>query len=251
MTTLIRDWFSYYNLLIFDEIDSTNDEAKRLAREGVLGDFIVWAKKQTKGKGRYGKQWISPEDNLYLSILQSTITDPERAAQLSFVTAVAVGEAVISLTSTDALSYKWPNDILLNGKKLGGILLESENSSSGNKLDFLVIGVGINIKDFPGKVDMPATSLLAEGYPDVMSDQLLDRIMQYFCAWLSEWQKNGFKKVREAWLKHAVNRGKVITVNTPTERLSGVFETLSEDGALELKLAGGQTCFISSGEVFF
>jgi BirA family transcriptional regulator, biotin operon repressor / biotin---[acetyl-CoA-carboxylase] ligase len=251
MTKIIRDWFANYNLIILDEIDSTNDEARRLARDGVTGDFIVWAKQQTKGKGRYGKQWVSPEGNLYLSLLLTSITDVNRASELSFVTAVAVGEALMALTSREKVGYKWPNDILFNGKKLGGILLESEVSSRNSELDFMVIGLGINIKHFPEKVDYPATSLLAEDYADIISDQLLDTIMQHFCYWLGQWQSQGFSVIRQTWLQKAINLGNVITVNTPNERLSGVFETLREDGSLELKLAGGQICLISSGEVFF
>jgi BirA family biotin operon repressor/biotin-[acetyl-CoA-carboxylase] ligase len=251
MTKFIREWFAYYNLIIFDEIDSTNDEARRLAQEGVLGDFIVWAKKQTKGKGRYGKQWISSEDNLYLSLLLTSVTDAELASELSFVTAVAVGEALMSLTSQKKIGYKWPNDILCNGKKLCGILLECERSNQQSALDFLVIGIGVNIKDFPANMDTPATSLHAEGYTDIINDQLLDTVMQHFCYWFEQWKEQGFAVIREAWLKKALNLGKVITVNTPNERLSGVFETLREDGCMELRLAGGQLCLISSGEVFF
>jgi len=251
MTKTIRDWFASYNLLIFDEIDSTNDEARRLVEEGVAGDFIVWSKKQLKGKGRYGRQWISPEGNLYLSILLAQPIESSLAAQLSFVTAVAAGEALSSIVGADRIGYKWPNDVLLNGKKLAGILLESQSVASSTVLDFLVIGIGINIKNFPEGTDYPATSMQAEGAVSIINDQMLDIFMQHFCYWRKQWQERGFELIREMWLERAINRGQVITVNTPNERLSGVFETLQADGSLELKLAGGQVCKIASGEVYF
>src|SRR5206468_1374206 len=144
----------------FDRIGSTNDEATALARAGAGSGTLVWAAEQNTGRGRRGRSWRSPPGNLYLSLVQRPECSPASAAQLGFVAALGLGDAITELGLRP--SYKWPNDVLVNRRKLAGILLESEMTAGGG-LDFVVIGVGVNIAVAPEGVEFPTTSLVAEG----------------------------------------------------------------------------------------
>ncbi|MEI7670065.1 MAG: biotin--[acetyl-CoA-carboxylase] ligase, partial [Pseudomonadota bacterium] len=141
-----------YHLLAFDSLDSTNEEAKRLAANGGMHGAVIWSKLQTDGKGRMGRKWVSEEGNLFCSILLSPDTDIQSFSQLSFVASVAAIETIRSILPDEAenINCKWPNDILMNGKKIGGILLESfetidSSKSENNKTRWVVVGIGINI----------------------------------------------------------------------------------------------------------
>ena len=153
-----------YRLAAFESLDSTNAQARRMATDGVPDGTVVWAASQTAGRGRQGRQWQSPKGNLYCSIVIRPEMPAAEAAQLSFVTALALGDAVSDLLPGGAeLHYKWPNDLLLGGCKLAGILLES-SGAVGGRLDWLVVGAGLNVADHPDVTDgYRATSLRAAG----------------------------------------------------------------------------------------
>ena len=152
-----------YHLLSFDALDSTNEEAKRLARGGGCRGAVIWAKKQSEGKGRMGRSWVSSEGNLFVSVLLQPEKPLKEFAQLSFVTAVAVIESLEALLAEGhALQCKWPNDILLNGRKLGGILLESFQTGEGSQ-PWVVVGVGVNVDSYPPRTEFPATCLKEAG----------------------------------------------------------------------------------------
>ncbi len=145
-------WLRSFNLLMFDDIDSTNTEAKRLAECSVDGDFVIWAKSQNNGRGRAGKEWISEEGNLYMSLLLRPRCAFVHYSEISFVTAISVGEVIFDLVAgcegfkEMTSGYKWPNDILVDGKKISGILLETLPYSVSNSEErWLIIGIGINI----------------------------------------------------------------------------------------------------------
>ena len=153
---------SFYRLVAHERIASTSDEAKRLAAEGAPAGTLVWARVQTAGRGRQGRAWISPAGNFYASLILRPPVSVASAAQLGFVAALAVADACLAFAPEAALSLKWPNDVLLSGRKLAGLLLESQSHGDG-ALDWLVLGIGINLATYPVEVEYPATALAATG----------------------------------------------------------------------------------------
>jgi BirA family biotin operon repressor/biotin-[acetyl-CoA-carboxylase] ligase len=238
-----------YRVHYYETIGSTNDEAKRLARAGAPEGTLVWAAEQTAGRGRRGRSWASPPGNLYLSLVLRPGGPPGRAAQLGFVAALALGEALDQVTGTRlALRFKWPNDILANGNKLAGILLESETDRSG-AVDFLVIGTGVNLVSGPNAAEYPATSLAAEGLGTLPPEPLLEAFVRRFDRWASRWRGEGFVPVREAWLTRASGIGQAILVRLERTTLAGRFVDLDENGALLLDAADGRRR-VAAGDVF-
>ena len=241
-----------YGLAVFETLDSTNEQARRLAIDGAPDGTVVWAKSQTAGRGRQGRQWQSPEGNLYCSIVVRPEMTAGDAAQFSFVTALALGRGVSDLLPDDTdMRYKWPNDLLLNGRKVAGILLESSGVAAG-RLDWLVIGVGLNVEEYPDIADgYPAISLRALGAEPLTVQALLTRFIVGFAHWRARWQNEGLSVVREAWLDRAARLGENIAVHLPDGQLSGRFSGLDEGGALLLDLPDGSRRTITAGDVFF
>ena len=213
---------------------------------------------QTAGRGRRGRSWLSPPGNLYLSLVQRPDGAPARAALLGFVAALGLGDALGSLIHGDTLAalggpalqlrYKWPNDLLANGKKLAGILLESETAAS-DRVDFVVIGIGVNIAHAPRDVEFPATSLAAEGVTGITPAVLLEDFVRHFAGWVRRWRAEGFAPVRAAWLAAASGLGERVRVRLERQTLLGRFQGLDDDGALVLDAAEGRRR-IAAGEVF-
>jgi len=228
-----------FRLLRYETLGSTNDEAKRLARDGAAGGTIVWAGEQTAGRGRRGRQWASPPGNLYMSLLWRPECAVAEAAQLGFVAALALAEAI----DHAELRFKWPNDLLLGGKKIAGILLECETGAG-----FVVIGMGVNLASFPGGTETPATSLAAEGI-DRTPEALLERFAEGFARWETRWREGGFAPIRAAWMLRAGGLGEEIRVRLENTTLHGRFLDLDEAGALLLGQAGGQRR-IAAGDIF-
>ena len=241
-----------YRLAAFDSLDSTNEQARRLAMDGALDGTVIWAKRQTAGRGRQGRQWQSPEGNLYCSIIVRPTVQAREAAQLSFVTALALGQAVSGLLPDCVeMRYKWPNDMLLDGRKAAGILLESSGVADGG-LDWLVIGAGLNVEDYPDVTDgYRATSLREVGVGPVALQDILAHYIDGFAHWRERWQNDGIATVREAWLERAAQLGEDITVRQPNGQLKGRFFGLDEVGALLLDLPDGSRRTITAGDVYF
>ena len=238
-----------YRLLRYHRIGSTNDEAKTLARAGAAAGTIVWAGEQTAGRGRRGRLWLSPPGNLYLSLIMSPMAAPAHAAQLGFVAALALAEGIGALCGPSLdISCKWPNDILIAGRKLAGILLESE-IGDGEAIDFVVIGSGANLASRPDDVEYPATSLAEQGFPGIAPDRLLPAYIGRFDAWARVWLADGFAPIREAWLARAAGLGRDIRVRLERATLCGRFLDLDESGSLVLDTAQGRRR-IAAGEVF-
>jgi len=242
-----------FRLLHFPSIGSTNDEAKTLARAGAPEGTLVWADEQTAGRGRRGRAWLSPPGNLYFSLVQRPGSAPAHAAQLGFVAALGLGDALLALTGNALqLSYKWPNDLLASGMKLAGILLESETGTS-ERVDFVVIGAGTNLASKPGNVEFPATSLAEQGFANVTPALLLQAFARHFATWAQRWRYEGFAPVREAWLARASGVGEDIRVRLERSTLTGRFHDLDQDGALLLDAPadqGGGRRRIAAGEIF-
>jgi BirA family transcriptional regulator, biotin operon repressor / biotin---[acetyl-CoA-carboxylase] ligase len=239
-----------YRLICYDSIGSTNDEAKRLAHDGAAGRTLVWALEQSAGRGRRGRTWVSPRGNLYASLILRPDCAAGRAAQLGFVAALAVGGALGALLPrVGGLSYKWPNDVLVNGRKIAGILLESEMVSF-ERLSFVVLGVGVNLTASPQGTEFPATSVLEEGLGMVAPEATLAEFTGQFQSWETRWRADGFAPVRAAWLAAAATtRGEPVRVRLATSSLHGRFLDIDEEGALLLDVAGERR-HISAGEVF-
>ena len=240
-----------YRLVALEEVDSTNSEAKRLADAGAEDGTLVWARCQTGGYGRQGRAWSSASGNLFLSLVVRPDCPLSTAAQFSFVAAVALGDAIGSVASPlIEVTYKWPNDVLLNGRKAAGILLESK-AGADQKLEWLVIGVGANISSFPSETRLPATSLHFEGCPpSVSAVDLLEAFARHMMSWINIWLDDGFAPVRQAWLRHAQGLKEQIEVRLPQETLLGTFTDLDPSGTLVLTLPDGSERRIAAGDVY-
>lgn len=238
-----------YRLLRYDSIGSTNDEAKALAHAGAAQGTMVWAGEQTAGRGRRGRLWLSPPGNLYLSLIMRPAVAPARAAQLGFVAALALAEGVGALCGPALdIRCKWPNDILVAGCKLAGILLESEIADN-DRIDFVVIGAGANLASRPDAVEYKATSLTEQGFPGIGPEHLLRAYVGRFDFWVRIWREDGFAPIRAAWLTRAAGLGAEIRVRLERTTLFGRFLDLDDDGALLLGTAEGSRR-VAAGEVF-
>ena len=236
-------------LLRYDTLGSTNDEAKHLAEAGADDWTVVWAREQTAGRGRGGNAFDSPAGNLYMSGILRPARAAASAAQLGFAATLAVGEGVARhLRSGRDLRYKWPNDVLVDGRKLAGILLESAAAQDG-ALAWLVVGIGINVASHPSGTAWPATSLEALGSEPIEIEDLLRDVVASFQVETDRWLREGFAPIRAAWLARAYGLGQPVGVRLPREHLSGRFVDLDCDGVLLLETAQGHRR-IAAGEIF-
>jgi BirA family transcriptional regulator, biotin operon repressor / biotin---[acetyl-CoA-carboxylase] ligase len=239
-----------YRLIKLIDIDGTNAEAKRVALSGVdltHESIVVWAETQTAGRGRRGREWISPKGNLYCSLLFNPKCCASDAGQLGLVASLALQRFISRFTNH--VECKWPNDVLIQGQKVSGLLMETEANSKGD-LTWLVLGVGVNISHHPEDMPFPATSLFAVGQEGITVAQMLEGFICEMDQLLSEWRKTGFSATRTEWLSVAAGLNQDITVRLPNDTLSGVFAGLDTNGALILDGPDGfQT--INSGDVFF
>jgi len=238
----------------FDEIDSTNEEARRLGDRGEQGPVWIVAARQTAGRGRRGRAWESPSGNFMGTLYLTPRCGAREAGELSFVAAVAVHDAVSSLLPPPlrpALRLKWPNDLLHERAKLAGILLES-SGVAGAEVAWVAIGMGVNLAMHPQGLEYPATSLAAMGVSGVTADDALVALDAAFTRWLAVWRGvQGFAAIREAWLKRAEGIGGRIAVRLSSGTMEGIFEGLAPDGALQLRLDDGTLHLVSAGDVFF
>jgi BirA family biotin operon repressor/biotin-[acetyl-CoA-carboxylase] ligase len=234
-------------LIAHEVLGSTNAEALRLAREGGHGPLWVTSGRQTAGRGRRGRAWISPVGNLHATLL---LTDPAAAdhwPQLSFVAALAAHDAVVEVAADlkRLLAIKWPNDLLLAGAKLGGILIEAESGISA-----LAVGIGINCASHPTDTDFPATDLAAAGAP-VSPAPLFGALSVKMLGRLAQWNAGeGFSTIRADWLARAAGMGESVRVRLAERELVGRFEALDEAGGLVLRLPDGNATTIAAGDVF-
>jgi BirA family biotin operon repressor/biotin-[acetyl-CoA-carboxylase] ligase len=241
-----------YRMMAFDELDSTNDEAKRQALAGAPDGTVIWARSQSAGRGRRARNWVSPPGNLYCSILMRPSRMPAaQAARFSFLAALAAFDALVAAGVARGLAVKWPNDLLLNGRKVAGILLES--SLRGDRdLDWIVAGVGMNLTSHP-EIDapIPASDLAAEGFAAPAPDELLAGLVDAFERWRTCLSGQGFAPVREAWLERAMGRGKAVRVELEGSTIEGRFADLSSGGEMIVELDDGARRAIAAGDVFF
>ena len=239
-----------YALIALDEAGSTNDEARERAAGGAPDGTVVWARVQRAGRGRRGRSWVSPPGNLYFSVILRPACEARNVAQLSFVAALAVLDLVDESLPGRA-RCKWPNDVLVDGSKVAGILLESA-LGPGGRVDWVVLGIGVNLASHPGiEGSIPSTSLSAAGGPTLVPEEALRSVLAALARRRREWETQDFAAVRSAWLARAYGLGGPVRVANGERRLAGIFEGLDEGGALVLAQPGGERLSIAAGDVRF
>ena len=241
---------SGYAVASFDDIDSTNEEARRRALGGERGPLWITARRQTAGRGRRGRAWESPDGNLMATLLIAPGVPAPEAAGLSFVAALAVHDLIAAYAPRAVVRVKWPNDVLIDGKKAAGILLESGSEAGVGVLPWLAVGIGVNLAHAPEGTPFPATFVGAHG-PAPTPSEALAELAEAWETRFRVWRVSGFAAIREAWLAVAAGLGQDIEVRLPGETLTGRFETLMPDGALSLLLPSGVRRAVTAGEVFF
>ncbi|MDA0787557.1 MAG: biotin--[acetyl-CoA-carboxylase] ligase [Proteobacteria bacterium] len=231
-------------LIVRDSVGSTSEEAKALAADGAAGLTVVWAREQTAGRGRHGRSWNSPRGNLYMSVLLRPDCAIAEAPQIGFVVGAAMARAIRAVAGAD-VELKWPNDLLLGGAKLSGILLESAACADG-RLDWVVAGIGVNVDSQP---DVPgATCLRAAGH-DITVEALLEAFLPNLVELLGVWARDGFGAIRAVWSALALAVDTELTVKLPDGVKAGVFAGIDERGNLMLATDTG-TEHIAVGDVF-
>ncbi|TMV08003.1 biotin--[acetyl-CoA-carboxylase] ligase [Ruegeria sediminis] len=249
----MSDWPQGYGLHILQEVDSTLNEAARIAPQ-ARGPVWIMAHHQTAARGRRGRAWANPKGNLAATLLLRPDAAPKRAALRSFVAALALFDACVAVTGrADGLSLKWPNDVLLNGGKLAGILLES--TGQGRGISHLAIGIGVNLVEAPrpAVVEPNAVrpvSLLSETGAQVEAEDFLTELAAAYAHYETQFVTYGFEPIRTAWLGRAARLGEVITARTATSETVGTFETVDADGNLVLNTAKGRVG-IPAADVYF
>ena len=230
-------------------VGSTNVEAIEAARAGDPGRIWFTASRQMAGRGRRGRTWVSEGGNLYASVLLIDPCPPRRLGDLPMLCCVALADAVEAATGRLGwVSIKWPNDLLIEGAKISGILLESETMADGRLA--VVAGFGVNCSRHPGSTLYPTIDLAALGYR-VAPDTMLSFLAAAMASRLDEWRAGGgFGAIRASWLKRCVGLGGPVTVRLPDREIEGIFRALDEDGQLLLETSSG-TMTISAGDVFF
>ena len=224
------------------ETASTNDDVAALARAGAAEGFWLRAERQTAGRGRQGRDWVSPAGNLYASTLVRLQPKDPPAPTLALVAAVALQEAAEAFGVEPRI--KWPNDLLVDGAKLSGILLERAD-------DAVVVGLGVNLAHYPVAIDRPATSIAAVTGNAPDPDVFLLALAESFARWLYRWRAEGLAPVRTRWLEKAHPIGSALTARLPDgSSLDGLFDGLDETGALRLRLADGAVHVIHAADVF-
>jgi BirA family transcriptional regulator, biotin operon repressor / biotin---[acetyl-CoA-carboxylase] ligase len=231
----------------YDVVGSTNAEALASARAGDAGPLWIRALAQTAGRGRRGRAWTSPAGNLYATLLLSDPGPAAMAPQLSFVAALTVHDAIVAAAKPHplALMLKWPNDVLCNGAKVAGILIEGE----GRPLA-VAIGIGINCQQHPTETTYPATDLREAGV-DVSPEQLFELLASAMQRRLAQWNRGqDFASIRTDWLARAHAAGTELSVRLGEHVSTGSFETLDEAGRLVLRRTDGNTEAVMAGDVF-
>jgi BirA family biotin operon repressor/biotin-[acetyl-CoA-carboxylase] ligase len=234
----------------YDELDSTNAEARRRAEAGEGGPVWITALTQTAGRGRRGRAWSTVTGNLAATLLFATDKPAGEAAQVSFIAALAAADLADTCLGPGAASLKWPNDLMIHGKKAAGILVES--GARGDGTLWLAVGIGVNLAHAPTDVERPAVSF-AEfmSAPPPKPRAALDVLAARFESWRSLWAAEGFAPIARAWTERAHGLGAPCEARLPNQTHRGVAEGLDLDGALRLRLDDGAVLRITAGDVFF
>ncbi|WP_341808713.1 biotin--[acetyl-CoA-carboxylase] ligase [Wolbachia endosymbiont (group E) of Neria commutata] len=269
---MVSETFEGFNIHHYKEVSSTNEEALDLIDKGISTETVIIADKQTKGRGRTGKSWVSPEGNFYGSLIINQATDISTLTELTFIAALAVGNTLLSFINDSNIQYKWPNDILIDNKKISGILLERKSNSN-----WLVIGIGININHAP----LPEATCISRFFAqstDISESHpvipVLDTGIHSSFSWIpasragmtpldllkeliinsnklrKEWLLSGFDAIREMWLQRAFKLNKQISIKLADKLYEGAFTDIDKSGRLILQQKDGSLIYFDAGELF-
>ena len=244
-------WPEGVERLVFDELTSTNDRASELARQGQ-GPTWVLAHHQTGSRGRRGRAWAFKPGNFAASYLVWPQRPHPEFAQMSFVAALALLETTRSFLTTSELKLKWPNDLLIAGKKVSGILLESVDGPAGKGL---IVGIGVNLVHAPPKAELEDRALPATAFSEHLAtppdaETFLAALAPEFARWQRIWEQSGFAPIREAWLASAVGLGQNVTARLPNAEHKGVFEDIDVDGSIVIRTPSGRLT-LPAADIYF
>jgi BirA family biotin operon repressor/biotin-[acetyl-CoA-carboxylase] ligase len=245
--------YQFKNYLIhqFDEVESTNDLAFSLAEnKQIFANQIIVANKQNKGRGRLNRNWESPKGNLYFSLVLQPQIAVEKISQISFVAVCALQIAVAKIFQQQnivtEIQNKWPNDLLIDQKKVAGILLESKIS---NKIcDFVILGIGVNINSNPPQTLFPSTNI-GNFSCEISASKMLEFFLEEFENLYENWLNFGFKNIRNLWHKNAYNLNSKININLGKSKIEGLFQEIDKEGNIVIKNHNNETKKISFGDV--
>lgn len=236
--------------LMLDTVDSTMAEAERQAESGRTGPLVVCARTQTGGTGRHGRDWASPPGNLYWTMLLDAEADRALDAGLAFAAGLAVMDALADRGVPSArLGLKWPNDVLLDGRKIAGVLARSTLTGSARRT---VVGIGVNLCVAPSGTAYPATSMAESGLPPPPVEAIRDALTAAFLARRADWHRLGLTGVRDAVAERLQGVGEPVRIALDRDRtqlLTGMHEGISADGALCLRTKDGVLHELVAGDV--
>lgn len=232
-----------------DLIGSTNDLARERAIAGAVEGMVIRADRQSAGRGRRGRAWSSPAGNLYCSLILRPDRSPAATGTLSFVTVVALGDVLDELLPHCSIRHKWPNDLLVENRKISGILLESVGTGT-EPMPAVVIGLGVNIVSHPDHSLYPSTDMMEQGAAPISAPDLLDRFLLRFAYHYDIWRQDGFTAILPDWRSRAIGIGDEIVVRLERETLTGRFLDLDADGTLLLEQPGLGIKRITAGDIF-
>jgi BirA family transcriptional regulator, biotin operon repressor / biotin---[acetyl-CoA-carboxylase] ligase len=238
-----------YAVRYYEAVGSTNDEAKTAAREGAVDGSVFWSGHQSAGRGTHGREWHTQPGNLAVSIVKRPRIPISFASQGALVTAVALASALPELgVASVRIRLKWPNDVLVDGAKISGILLEGE--AEGPATRWLVVGTGLNLAHHPSDTRHPATNLAALGLK-VPAEVALCAYLAAFDLWWSRWRRYDFQIIATAWAARTLHKpGDLLRITQGRELLEVTYYGLAPDGALVVRGADGLEKRIVSGEIF-
>ncbi|MDI9409873.1 MAG: biotin--[acetyl-CoA-carboxylase] ligase [Candidatus Pacebacteria bacterium] len=227
--------------IYYDQLGSSNDQARTLARAGAASGTLVIARTQTQGRGRQGRQWQSPQGNFYGSLIWRSSKPPNQQATIALVTGIAVNDSVVRylpITSQHYLTLKWPNDLHYNRHKLAGILVETETSPH-EPLTAIIIGIGVNLSEAPHDLPYPATSINSIIGTAPTLTEFTEQIGQRLIQRLEKWERHGFAALADDWnLRAAGYQGRAMVAIPPNPAEGGTFHGVGPDGALLLNSNG-------------
>lgn len=240
-------------ILLLEETDSTNAEARRRADSGETGPLWIVARRQTAGRGRRGRHWESEGGNLFSTLLHLTRKAPAEAAQVTFVAALAVADLIDGFAPPSLVTIKWPNDVMLAAEKVSGVLVESGAHQTGGL--WLAIGIGVNLAHAPEGTERPATALVHHLRGDVTAPPTVEAaaatLADAFAVWMERWETLGFQPILDAWQARTPGLDGPAVARLGRETVEGRAEGVAPDGALKLRLSDGSLRLISAGDVFF
>jgi BirA family biotin operon repressor/biotin-[acetyl-CoA-carboxylase] ligase len=243
-----NDLISPYTVVYLDEVDSTNDEVRRRVELGARSGLWVVAGCQTRGRGRRGREWASARGNFFGSFFIELDSDPKIWSELSFVAALAVRTTIEAVTQgAGEVGLKWPNDVLYNGKKISGLLLES---GSGSILGGVIIGVGINLASSPQDTPYETTSIFNESGIEVLASDFLPMLVASFDYYFNIWKAQGFTAIKDLWMEHVTGLNKPALVQLSNESFKGIFLGLSDNGGGRIHLDDGTERIVLAGDIF-